>query len=84
MLKSQEPKYDADEHGRLFSRASNQSIPDDEPVMIFRAQDRHAVDMLNHYIGLCNDAEHRQVVRQRVTDFMEFAAKHPERMKEPD
>ncbi len=80
----QEPKYGVNNAGRLFNRATGVEIPDDEPVMVFRAKDRKAVVALQAYFDACSHPDHRVVVKSRIFDFTEFAALHPERMKEPD
>lgn len=83
MTRQQEPKYEIRD-GRLVNRASGEAIPDDEPVMIFRARDKHAHGAILNYARLCRDEHHYGVVQDRARDFAEFAEKHPERMKEPD
>ena len=95
---NQEPKYKA-ENGQLVNRNSLEAIPDDEPVFVFRARDKLAVRALQAYAtevalgafhaGLAqgpdtNLASHALAVGQRIEDFRRFAAKHPERMKQPD
>lgn len=84
MKQSQEPKYDVDLNGQIINRATGKTIPSDEPVMIFRAQDRRAVTALKAYYVSCNLPDHRAVVASRIADFERFAKDHPERMKEPD
>lgn len=79
----QEPKYDAD-HGGIFNRQSQEYIPHDEPVMIFRARDIHAMRAIEFYASHCTDQHHRDVVFARADQFKAFAEQHPERMKEPD
>lgn len=83
MNAKQEPKYKIVD-GKIVNRASGEAIPDDEPVMIFRARDVHAAGMIRGYAGKVGDPEHRAVVLERAADFEQFAADHPERMKEPD
>jgi len=81
---AQEPKYTTTRHGRLVNRSSGVPIPDDEPVFVLRAKDRNAAKALEAYMQSCANADHRAVAKSRVLDFLEFAARHPERMKEPD
>lgn len=80
---AQEPKYTFIS-GLVFNRASGEPIPLDEPVMVFRARDIHAVAMIKFYAGLVNDPHHKDIVMQRAHDFEMFRLAHPERMKEPD
>lgn len=84
MLVEQEPKYDVNAEGRIFNRATGQVIPDDEPVMIFRARDKHAIQALMYYANHCVDPAHVAIVDQRIDDFRAFRKAHPDRMKEPD
>jgi len=77
----QEPKY---ETGPIINRASGETIPQEEPVMIFRGRDNHALAVLIHYHSLIQDPVHQEAVRRRIEDFARFKNEYPERMKEPD
>ena len=79
----QEPKYFF-EDGKVFNRASGEQIPEDEPVIVFRARDNHALDVLRFYLSVISNAEHAIAVGKRIDDFAAFKAAHPDRMKEPD
>lgn len=81
---AQEPKYTINDHGRIVNRATGVAIPDEEPIMIFRAKDAEAGDAIDYYIDCCADENHQRVVSARVESFRKFASEHPERMKEPD
>ncbi len=81
---AQEPKYTTTQHGRLVNRSTGKAIPDDEPVFILRAQDRKACEALAAYALVVDNPDHAAVVDQRITDFRAFAARHADRMKEPD
>ena len=83
MLPSQEPKYGIRD-GRIVNRLSGTSIPDDEPIFIFRAKDRLAVRILTAYFSAIEDPEHARTVADRLEDCKRFAREHPERMKDPD
>lgn len=67
--------------GRYVNRVSGEAIPLDEPVIIFRARDRHALDVLRYYRGLATDPHHRQVIAERIYEFGDYARAHP--LKEP-
>lgn len=82
MKESQEPKYRA-EGGHIHNRQTGEAIPDEEPIMIFRGKDRHAVLAIIHYASLLQDAEHREAVLERALDFTRFANQYPARMQEP-
>lgn len=84
MNEKQEPKYTVDSSGRIINRRSGEAIPDDEPVMIFRARDKNAAPMISYYAKLCSDPQHQAIVKERLHDFVDFIHTHPERMKEPD
>jgi hypothetical protein len=71
------------ENGRFVNRVSGEPIPDDEPVIIFRARDRHALAVLTYYLGLVEDGHHQQAVFDRIGEFTAYRADHPERLKEP-
>lgn len=81
---SQEPKYAVSTDGKLINRTTGKAIPDDEPVMIFRAKDTKAMFALNAYLDVCNDKAHRATIKRRIADFTDFAAANPELMREPD
>lgn len=62
-------------------------IPEDEPMILFRARDYLALPMLEHYAKLaladgCTDF-HMQGIQNRIDAFRQFAAEHPDRMKQP-
>lgn len=79
-----DPKYDFRD-GRVFNVASGEVIPEDEPVFVFRARDRKAIDhALIPYMLAAADPHHARAVQKRIEDFERFARNHPERMKEPD
>ena len=71
------------ENGQFVNRVSGEPIPDDEPVILFRARDGHALPLLYVYLDMVNDPHHKQAVQDRIDEFTRFAADHPERMKEP-
>ena len=81
---TQEPKYGIRDN-RLFNRASGEFIPEDEPVFIFRARDRHAIYAIAQYKGhYLQDESHKEAVGNRIKDFRAFMEANPKRMKEPD
>ena len=80
----QEPKYRVTNHGQLVNRQSGEAIPDDEPVFILRARDKHAAKLLGEYQKMVTDSTHHRAISLRATQFSDWALAHPERMKEPD
>lgn len=79
----QERKYDAVD-GRIINRSTGKAIPNDEPIMIFRAKDKNSIAALEYYRELCTDENHKDVVEGRIEDFQEFQDRHPEAVHEPD
>lgn len=72
---------------RIANKQSGQVIPEDEPVMIFRARDHHALATLRRYDELCLmdgcTAEHLAGIGECFRLFNVFRNEHPERMKRP-
>lgn len=83
MTKNQEPKYKI-EGTSIVNRASGEAIPDDEPIFIFRARDKHALKALHAYALKVSILDHGWKAYKRIRDFKKFAKDNPERMKEPD
>jgi hypothetical protein len=71
------------EGGRFVNRVSGEPIPDDEPVIIFRARDRKSIAVLNFYLSICDDEHHRQAIRDRIAEFTLYQRDNPKRVKEP-
>lgn len=69
--------------GAFYNRVSGERIPDDEPVMLFRARDIHALDTIRYYCSLAADEHHGKAIRERIDEFTAFANSHPKQMKEP-
>jgi hypothetical protein len=78
-----DPKYIIADN-RLVNRFTGAPIPDDEPVFIVRGKDIFAAEMLLHYAKTVDDGKHQGAILGRLSDFLEFARKHPERMQRPD
>lgn len=83
MTTIQEPKYKI-KNGKIVNRQSGEAIPDDEPLMIFRARDRHAAHVIAFYFRCVKNDEHGRAVGLRLDQFNAWATAHPDRMKEPD
>lgn len=91
----QEPKYDVNEEGNLFNRASGEEIPEDEPVFILRARDVLAHQAIDYYHRISSysmeerqlslaEQEQRRAIKIRLDQFRRFAKDNPDRMKKPD
>jgi hypothetical protein len=63
-------------------------IPDDEPVIVFRAQDRLSVSVLRAYFELCRVAgspqRHLSLVSGTIRRFTDWQEAHPGQLKVPD
>jgi len=79
----QEPKYRID-GGQLVNRQSGCAIPEDEPVMIFRARDVFAASILEEYARKLPGGMHKEAASIRALQFRNWAEMHPDRMKMPD
>jgi hypothetical protein len=84
VVPTQDPKYTII-GGKICNAATGVAIPDDEPVMIFRAKDKQALAVLEFYRNSYpyNDS-HDLAIRQQIRRFSDFACDHSERMKNPD
>jgi hypothetical protein len=84
---SQEPKYTVNLRGRLANRESGNPIPDDEPVMVLRGQDRVAFEAVLRYRDHAEDEEAAETILrgafERMTAFANFALHNTFRMKDP-
>ncbi len=73
--------------GIQIRNATGFPILEDEPLILFRARDRLALDALRYYRVLCiNDdctAHHLEGIDNRIAAFEEFAREHPDKMKQP-
>ncbi len=71
----------------IVKTSNGEPIPDDEPLMLFRARDQNALPMLLAYRGICIDDGCNDFqlagVDNRIQAFRDFITQHPERMKQP-
>lgn len=72
---------------RVASIRTGELIPPDEPLMLFRARDRHALSALQAYQLACERAactpQHMKGIKQRLEAFETFRNNNPSRMKQP-
>lgn len=81
---AEDRKFYWDEGLQCFrNRVNGAAIPHDEPVIIFRARDIHALNTLWFYLSQIEDDHHKQAVRERIAEFSAFRASEEARMKEP-
>ena len=83
MKASQEPKYDI-VRGQIVNRATAKAIPADEPVIIFRAKDKHLPALLRAYKKMCTNGNHKKVVQARINQIVAFQRANKEVVHEPD
>jgi hypothetical protein len=92
-MKVIDPKFhietnEAGEQSIAIVKTSNgEPIPDDEPLILFRARDRLALETVWYYRRLCeaDGCTEFQLagMNDRIAAFEQFAKEHPERMKQP-
>lgn len=75
------------EGDQIVKTSNNAIVPEEEPLMLFRARDRLALDVLRLYRRLCIadlcTPYQLEGVDNRIAAFEEFALKYRERMKQP-
>ena len=85
-MKAIDAKY-AIENGWIVKVKDGAPLPEDEPLVLFRAQDRQALPMLYLYRQLCASAccsqEHIAGIGTLIWAFERFKECHPARMKQP-
>lgn len=64
-----------------------EEIPEGEPLFLFRARDKLAVEALRAYLRLCVDADcsgyQLRAVAEHVARFNVWSEQNPDKMKEP-
>ncbi len=71
----------------IVKTSNGDPIPDDEPLMLFRARDHNALVTLRYYRQVCkadgcNDFQ-LAGIDNRIEAFVKFRAEHADRMKQP-
>lgn len=75
---------------RKYGRVTTEhgDIPDDEPVMIFRARDCTTPDLLAYYLMRCvkkgSPARHLQLILGSINTFRDWQNNNPDKLKVPD
>jgi hypothetical protein len=77
-----DPKYTI-RAGRICTAATGEPIPAGEPVLIVRAQDVHALDMIWHYYRMIESASVKASIFERIKAFDKYARDNQSRMKQP-
>lgn len=76
-------KYETKD-GRIVNRTTGKPIPEGEPLIVFRAKDRHLPWLLDEYAARCIDDNHKLVILDRREDVIRWQRDHRESVKEPD
>jgi len=66
------------------NKQTRQLIPSDEPVFLFRAQDKLTRRVLCDYADLLPEGSHKEQVLIQIGKFIGFAETYSYRMKDPD
>lgn len=73
-------------YGRVTTEHGD--IPDDEPVIVFRARDRLVPPMLDEYLQLCRDEgspqRHLDLVTKAMHQIIDWQREHQDRVRTPD
>ena len=84
MIKTQDPKYYINGNGEICNTATKVPIPSDEPIFILRAKDELAAQTIAYYQTMVCTEQHKDSVKDRITDFNTFRLKNHILMKAPD
>jgi hypothetical protein len=71
----------------IVKTSNGEPIPDDEPLILFRARDRNALATLKYYRQVCkadgcNDFQ-MEGIENRIAAFEKFRDEQTQRMKQP-
>jgi hypothetical protein len=73
-----------------YGRVSLQygEIPDDEPVIVFRARDTNTRAVLAHYLKLCDQGgspvRHQRLIAEALHRFTRWQEENPDKVRVPD
>jgi hypothetical protein len=63
-------------------------IPDDEPVIVFRARDKMVAPMLKFYLELCatnsSPPRHLSLIQRAAAEIARWQSEHPDQVRQPD
>lgn len=63
-------------------------LPEDEPLILFRAHDKLLVDLLTYYAKLCKDAgspdQQLTLLQKRIDEIKAWQSAHQDQLKVPD
>lgn len=74
-------------YGRIETPDNPGHIPDDEPVIVFRARDMNACPLISTYHRLCRDhgspLRHLVLIEETYKRFADWQEAHPELVRVP-
>ncbi len=59
-------------------------IPDDEPIFIIRARDKHAIMALAKYASECRHGQQVKEIFIRIQEFKKWREENADKVQEPD
>jgi hypothetical protein len=77
-------------HERKYGRVTTEfgNIPEDEPVVLFRAQDKLLPSLLEHYLGLCEQAgspaRHLDGINELIDEVEEWQSIHSSKVPDSE
>jgi hypothetical protein len=75
------------EDNKIIKTSSGEVVPEDEPLILFRARDYLALTMLDYYRVLCIadgcTGYQLEKLDAVIADFQQYTVDHPEMMKQP-
>lgn len=77
-------------YGGKYGRITTEygSIPDDEPVIVFRARDMNTRGVLAHYLKMCDQGgspvRHLRLIAETLHKFTAWQEQHPDQVRVPD
>ena len=78
-------KYATD--GQIINTIKNTVVPEDEPLVLFRAKDNLLVPLVEHYLKLCTEAgssqDHLDLLKLRIDDIKTWQRANPDRVGTP-
>lgn len=84
-----EPKYQLNAStGEIVNSHNGKPIPEDEPIIILRAQDDCVLNGLEHYYRMCESrnapTKHLESIRERINEFRMWQRANHDKVKVPD
>ena len=85
-MRAIDPRYHIKDD-RIIKTSNDDVVPEDEPLILIRAHDRLALNLLKSYLAECEKdgctPYQLASIDNRIAAFRKFSIDHPERMKQP-